>query len=217
MQQRPAVFDRDRRCNSLRSSDPSSGLFDQEDDIKSGSHLANELEWPTMLGSPFKVTSSSHRYTRRFGKEESELASPQFGKFKISGIFKIRSTRSRRDAQFILKLGFQAFGLHILQLEFKLRQFAKAWLGSPTFQFQLSIVNFREPTSPIFIACQENNLTEVRQLLESRQANINDVAEVMEVYGTSWNKEIKSERWSLLQVHFSFHSLSCVSNFANIS
>lgn len=89
----------------------------------------------------------------------------------------IQSKRNRRRLRLVSELGFNLFCQQVLRFELNLQLNTRQWTSMPTLDCSMTIFNVRPKDAPIFRACQERDINNVRYLLESGQASVYDADE----------------------------------------
>lgn len=84
---------------------------------------------------------------------------------------------SRRMARISASLGVRALGLRILQFELTAKALTGVWWRVPWISAGITPCYVRPDDSPIFKACEDCDLSRIRNLLELGQASIFDVQE----------------------------------------
>ena len=94
----------------------------------------------------------------------------------LGALLQLQRKRHERKVRAKARLWFNLFGPKLLDLEIAIRVRSKAWI-SPSVECRISAINIRPSDAPIFKACYSRNLPEVKLLLESGEASVNDVSE----------------------------------------
>lgn len=94
----------------------------------------------------------------------------------LSAVAELQSKRYRKKLRAKVRVWFNVFGPRVAEFELAIHIRSKAWL-SPSLAGTVRCINIRPRDSPIFDACTEGDLDEIRSLIECGAANINDVTE----------------------------------------
>ncbi|KEY69063.1 hypothetical protein S7711_10698 [Stachybotrys chartarum IBT 7711] len=87
-----------------------------------------------------------------------------------------RKARGRR-MDVMIRTSLRVVGKAILQAEVRVRYVASAWVNMPWINTSISIINIRSADDPIFEAIREQDLEEVKRLIDYGEASINDVSD----------------------------------------
>lgn len=124
----------------------------------------------------------TEHYSRRTNRHhEITVGSPVrglasgFGSSSAMAAASISQKRTSTKIQLLISLGFRLLGQSVLKFELQVSVNCRTWSFSPRLASYFTILNLRPSQSPIFVACRQRNLDEVRYLIQSGQASVRDV------------------------------------------
>lgn len=89
----------------------------------------------------------------------------------------ISRKRAYTKAKLVISLGCRLVGESILKFELQVSVKCRSWWFGPRLASYFTILNLRPSQNPIFVACRQHNLDEVRYLIQSGKATIRDIDE----------------------------------------
>lgn len=89
----------------------------------------------------------------------------------------LRRKHNSTKIKFLISLGCKLFGATILKGELQISINCRFWSLEPHITSSITALNLRPTDSPIFVACRQRDLNQVRYLLHTGEASIYDVDE----------------------------------------
>jgi hypothetical protein len=122
---------------------------------------------------------AQHSWTYRWNDNGRHPAPTPEGSSRLGSVaavaeFESRAYRKKLRAK--VRVWFGLFGPRVAEFEFAVHVRSKAWL-SPTVEVAVRSINIRPWLSRIFQDCEASNLINVKGLIETGAASINDVSE----------------------------------------